>query len=58
MTILFLGKNYYQFQYNKTIIYEDKSKEELIDYFNEIALGSEFGGKEKVVKKWETPVKR
>lgn len=53
----YLGYHYYNFQFNKDIKFVDKSKEELISYFNEICLGFEYGNSSKVTRKWKWPVK-
>lgn len=54
--IIFLGNHYFKFHYNKKVVYVDKAKEDLIDYFNEICLGSEFGNSTRVTRKWHKPM--
>ena len=49
--------HYLKYQFDKKIIYVDKTKEELIDYFNEIALGTEYSNSSKVIRKWKRPLK-
>ena len=55
--LIFLGRNYYKYQFDKKIIYADKSKEDLISYFYDICLGAEYGNLSKVTRKWKTPLK-
>jgi hypothetical protein len=38
-------------------VFVDKSKEELISFFNEISLGFENGNSKKVTRKWKDPLK-
>ena len=54
--LIFLGNNYYKYQFDKKIVFVDKSKEELILYFNDICLGAEYGNSKKVTRKWKTPL--
>lgn len=57
LLIIFLGTHYYKYQFDKKVVYVDKTKEELISYFNEICLGSEYGSSKKVTRKWQQPLK-
>ncbi|MDO7171220.1 DUF2927 domain-containing protein [Mariniflexile sp. AS56] len=57
LLLAFFGNHYYKYQFDKKIIYADKSKEELISFFNEISLGFEYGNSKKVTRKWNEPLK-
>ncbi|NJX16443.1 DUF2927 domain-containing protein [Tamlana crocina] len=56
LLLIFLGNNYYKYQFDKKIVFVDKSKEELILYFNDICLGAEYGNSKKITRKWKTPL--
>lgn len=55
--ISFLGHHYYRYQFDKKVIFVDKSKEDLISFFNEICLGYEYGNGQKVIRKWKEPLR-
>lgn len=57
LLIAFFGNHYYKYQFDKEVIFVDKSKEELIGFFNEICLGYEYGNSKKVTRKWKEPLK-
>ena len=57
LLLIVLGNHYYKYQFDKKIIFVDKSKEELISFFKEICLGYEYGNSKKVTRKWKEPLK-
>ncbi len=55
--IAFLGYHYFQYQFNKKVVFVDKSKEDLIGFFHDIALGAEYGGVSRITRKCKDPMK-